>query len=289
MMNKDSFGTAELKCRSCKHEWEAAPGPAACPKCGHHYVDWVNYEEWSKEYEKHKESQMPENAKLPAGERAYFNTDSKSGMIRDAQATFRIVLDVDGPLAQFSEGVAKLYGISPEEIYSRWPAGKYAIEEALDTDWKELCARINAEGEGFWTGLGETPWAREFYEACCELAPTYLFTAPLPGLESAHCWSGKFKWCHNFVGEENSRKILVGHPKFMTAAPGTIIVDDGDHNVESFNLASWETWEVPETTPILWPNICNSGYERFQERGDKVYLDILEEIKEAVSQTPSDS
>jgi hypothetical protein len=277
---------AELRCQACNNTWITDPGPHACSQCGHEYVDWVNYEEWAEDYEGQKAAEMePKEPK----ERAYFTSESKSKMAADAQATFRIILDVDGPLAQFSEGVGKLYGVEPKELYAKWPPGKYAIEDAVDTDWKELCARINAEGEGFWTGLEETPWAREFYEACCELAPTYLFTAPLPGLESAHCWSGKFKWCHNFVGEENSRKILVGHPKFLTAAPGTIIVDDGDHNIESFNLASWETWEVPETTPILWPNICNSGYKRFQERGDEIYLDMLEKIREAVSQTPSDS
>ncbi len=40
---------AEFKCLKCTLNWSSKPGPTQCPKCGHLYVKWVNYEEW-KEY-----------------------------------------------------------------------------------------------------------------------------------------------------------------------------------------------------------------------------------------------
>ncbi len=37
---------AKYKCCKCHHKYEGEPGPTTCPKCGHIYVKWVNYEEW---------------------------------------------------------------------------------------------------------------------------------------------------------------------------------------------------------------------------------------------------
>ena len=36
----------KYKCRKCNHEFKnKEPGPTQCPKCGHLYVDWLNWEE----------------------------------------------------------------------------------------------------------------------------------------------------------------------------------------------------------------------------------------------------
>ena len=39
---------AEYLCLKCQHYWEGKPGPVTCPKCGHDYVKWLNYEEMEK-------------------------------------------------------------------------------------------------------------------------------------------------------------------------------------------------------------------------------------------------
>lgn len=36
---------AEYRCFRCDHEWTGNAGPVECPKCGHHYVKWLNYEQ----------------------------------------------------------------------------------------------------------------------------------------------------------------------------------------------------------------------------------------------------
>lgn len=37
---------AEYRCRNCGHEFSAPAGPehGQCPKCGHLYLDWLNYD-----------------------------------------------------------------------------------------------------------------------------------------------------------------------------------------------------------------------------------------------------
>ena len=37
---------AKFKCEKCKFKWESEPGPIQCPKCGHIWVEWYNYEKW---------------------------------------------------------------------------------------------------------------------------------------------------------------------------------------------------------------------------------------------------
>ena len=37
-------------CLKCGHRWEAVHGPQDCPKCGHLYVKWLNYDEMRKKY-----------------------------------------------------------------------------------------------------------------------------------------------------------------------------------------------------------------------------------------------
>ena len=41
---------AKHRCLKCLYEWESKHGPkyAICPKCGHLYVKWLNYEEMEK-------------------------------------------------------------------------------------------------------------------------------------------------------------------------------------------------------------------------------------------------
>lgn len=36
--------TALYRCLRCSHEWEGKPGPVECPRCGHLYVKWINYQ-----------------------------------------------------------------------------------------------------------------------------------------------------------------------------------------------------------------------------------------------------
>lgn len=39
---------AKYQCEKCKFKYEHKPYPTQCPKCGHLYVKWLNYEEMNK-------------------------------------------------------------------------------------------------------------------------------------------------------------------------------------------------------------------------------------------------
>ena len=36
---------AKWKCLKCGYRWVSEPDTPVCPKCGHVYVKWLNYEE----------------------------------------------------------------------------------------------------------------------------------------------------------------------------------------------------------------------------------------------------
>ena len=44
-IQKKSVLDAHYKCQKCKFEWKVRPHPVTCPKCGHGYSDWLNWEE----------------------------------------------------------------------------------------------------------------------------------------------------------------------------------------------------------------------------------------------------
>jgi len=41
---------AIFKCLKCDYKWKDMTGPTQCPKCGHLYVKWVNYEQLAKKW-----------------------------------------------------------------------------------------------------------------------------------------------------------------------------------------------------------------------------------------------
>lgn len=51
---------AHFKCLKCGYEWDSNPGPTQCPKCGHLYVKWVNYEEMRKMWDEREKNKNKE-------------------------------------------------------------------------------------------------------------------------------------------------------------------------------------------------------------------------------------
>lgn len=51
-MSEDEEDIAEFFCLNCELQWEGKPGPTLCPRCGHDYVKWINYNELKEKWEK---------------------------------------------------------------------------------------------------------------------------------------------------------------------------------------------------------------------------------------------
>ena len=52
------MNAGKFKCKSCDHIWLSDNNYVACPKCGHLYVVWLNYEELAKAYRDLKKSDL---------------------------------------------------------------------------------------------------------------------------------------------------------------------------------------------------------------------------------------
>lgn len=136
----------------------------------------------------------------------------------------QICLDIDGVLADFVGGSAKLLGFDPK-LVTTW----HYYEQVGTTEAKFWEAIDNA-GLDFWRELKKYYWADHLWLACCGRAQTILLTSPSNHHSSV---SGKLLWMQSEFGL-GFRDYLMGSPKDVCARPGTVLIDDSDDNCEKF-------------------------------------------------------
>lgn len=171
----------------------------------------------------------------------------------------RVFLDMDGVLCDFMGGVLQLFNLEPAEVYKSWPRGEYDFAKVLNVSKNEVWKRINSAGPNFWTNL--QPCAE--MELLLEMLkrhhlPFTVLTSPSldPG-----CAEGKIRWLQKIFGR-HFRDYFVGPQKELLAAPGRLLIDDCDKNVDKFLDAGGDA--------IPWPRPWNrcaglNGLELFYE------------------------
>lgn len=142
-----------------------------------------------------------------------------------------IFLDLDGVLTNWVSSCVALFGRTEEEVISHWEPGVFDICSSLGITEEEMWDKVNAAGVAYWANLPETPWARELYDGCIKIAPTYFLTKPSHDAQSL---AGKLIWIHRFTGNPKFKNFLIGAPKFLCAKPGHVLIDDSDKNVDEF-------------------------------------------------------
>ena len=280
-----------LRCMKCNHDFHQQPGMATCPKCGHIKIKWIDYEDWAKRNKLNGYENPVDDTESAIDDELREKIDKMSQEFIDRanpeeqkKEEFRkithvpggdniILLDLDGVMTQFSEGVAKLFDIPTEVMIENWPGGWFAIEKALGITPNEMWKTIDAEGESFWANLEETPWARDLYEKCLELAPVFFLTAPS---KKPHSLAGKMQWISKFTGDDGFGNCMFGRPKFLCANARNILVDDGEHNVDAFRTEGGRA--------VLFPLYVNSAIEEWKRLGDKSYTKVLDELREMIEQ-----
>lgn len=151
-----------------------------------------------------------------------------------------IFLDMDGVLVDWDAAVYALYGQKPPARSVRRP---WDTEKVIGTTSADMWARINANGPDWWEFLDPYPWFAELHDELKAMGPELvILTAPCDGGNSS---AGKVRWLNRHLGRGTYRLVMTKH-KDLLAAPGRVLVDDGDHNADAFDAAGGHTVLLPQ-------------------------------------------
>ena len=147
----------------------------------------------------------------------------------------RVVLDIDGVMADFRRGICEIFHREPGPGWTFWESWEGVTTDDID----KKCTLP------FWSNLHWTHDGREIEEAVrmkFGSASIYLLTTPMPNSGS---WSGKARWVNKHLSLYNKRLIVTPAPKSLLAGPDTLLIDDKDENIAEFVAAGGQGILVP--------------------------------------------
>lgn len=139
----------------------------------------------------------------------------------------RILVDIDGVVADFFTAWLKAHGLPPQECY-HWPETlSYNLAEMFPIAESALWEPCD---EQWWENLSLMPDACEIMNLIHSLkTPVYFLSRPVPSVGA----TGKLRWvAKNFPGME-TETILTKH-KHLLADGDTVLIDDQENNVDGF-------------------------------------------------------
>lgn len=161
-----------------------------------------------------------------------------------------IFVDIDGVLADFIGASFEAHGKKYDE--ATYPRLEWSIAKVLGITEDQFWERINAEEHTFWPFLHLYPWATELLVSVAPVAPVKLLSSPS---RSHYCHSGKRQWVDRHCPEF---ELILCHSKHFLAAPGRLLIDDNDQNIDR--------WRARGGTGILFPQPWNSNHELLEDR-----------------------
>lgn len=164
-------------------------------------------------------------------------------------------LDIDGVLADFVQGVARLFGVSYQSLLNQ---ESWAIYKALGASEDEMWNRIEAAGPTFWEMLEPYPWLVDLVRAVEErfgFQNVYLLTSPGP---SVHAPSGKVKWVRTHLPSELHTRVIISMHKTLIARNGYLLIDDNDANCDAWRNAGGLSILFPQP----WNRMRAVGHDR---------------------------
>jgi hypothetical protein len=177
-----------------------------------------------------------------------------------------IFLDVDGVIADFVGGVRRLYGM-PDD----WVPRRYDIAAELGVSWEMITKEI-AVSRWFWNELDVCADGAEFAAAVVDMSEGFNvvpLTKPMHGCDSFYI--ERVDWL-----ESNFNQLsypIFAHDKSPIAAPGKLLIDDCDENINAWRAAGGQA--------ILWPRPWNSaGIAGVDEKKMPFYLDQVRRFVE---------
>ena len=131
-----------------------------------------------------------------------------------------IFLDMDGVVANFFEGVARLFGLSSDEL----PLGEYDMTKVLGVPFERIHDKI-CSYPLFWHLLPKYPWSDDLMKLFdfSSTGSAFILSHPWPG--DTNCCGGKLDWLRYHYEVPPNRVIFTSH-KYLLAAPGRLLIDD---------------------------------------------------------------
>ena len=161
--------------------------------------------------------------------------------------TLKVLLDMDGILADFTEGISRAHGRSnPYTQENKSSHGRYVMEDIWGMKPSQFWSK--AEEWEFWANLPKTPEADEIVQLAVGgfgLENVAVLTAPPLSMGAV---PGKRIWMKEHYPQLAKRMIFTGAKEFV-AAPGRMLIDDKDSNVDG--------WEDEGGDGILLPRLWN--------------------------------
>lgn len=169
-------------------------------------------------------------------------------MAAQSKARPVVLLDCDGPLADFTQAYLDALRIETGASHSAAEVDRWAIAECdffrrLSERHSNLKRRVDAHviKPGFCAGLAVQPGAKAAVELLTELADVYVVTSPW---DSSPTWMHeRLHWVHKHFGLPRSR-VIQGAAKFLIR--GDVFVDDKPSHVREWQ----EAW--PHSTGVLF-------------------------------------
>lgn len=138
------------------------------------------------------------------------------------------LLDMDGVLCDFVGHACALHG--RPELVGAWPAGAYDMHTVLGVSSGAFWRKISATPD-FWRTIPPYPWYLDLFALVREYGyMPVIATAPSLDPRTA---AGKVAWIQEKLGTD-FRNYFIGAKKHMLAAPGRVLIDDSEHQIDAF-------------------------------------------------------
>lgn len=170
-------------------------------------------------------------------------------------------VDMDGVLCDLVTPAMHAHGRTDLLVDGAWPKGEYDLHSVVGVSYDEFWGEIEKYGFLFWQQLEPYHWMQELLDLANQAAAEVVLITHPTGAPSSSF--GKHKWIQRHFGKQFTDFIITGAEKWRVAAPGRLLIDDCDDNVND--------WIDRDGIGLLFPAQCNSG--------DGDYKDVLAELR----------
>lgn len=157
----------------------------------------------------------------------------------------RILLDIDGCLADFLGAVCKFHGKTyaghPHDPETQTEQTSWDIEPIFQMSSHNLWEPLGYE---FWLNVEPLPWCHEVISLLSDRFGEdniCLLTSPI---RTDGCIDGKMAWIRKHI-PQFGRRFLMGPKKQFCAAPNHCLIDDHDGNITAFKDAGGQAFLFP--------------------------------------------